>query len=66
MKTGSNANLFVSSYTINTDESILPYEDMDQKTGGIVLDNARYLSSEIRDHEYIKFYIRKATLALEV
>lgn len=66
MKTGSNANLFVSSYTINTDESILPYEDNVQKTGGIVLENARYLSYEVRGEQYLKFYIRKATLALEI
>lgn len=25
--TGTNANLFISSYNIETDESILPYED---------------------------------------
>ena len=38
---GINANLFMSTYTIVTDESIYPIEEKRNETGGIVKDLAQ-------------------------
>jgi hypothetical protein len=35
---GVNANLFISSYTIDTDQSLWPVEDIETDEGGIVLE----------------------------
>jgi len=51
---------------VTTDESILPYEDKIQVKGGIVLDNAQLLNYEVKKNVYLKFNIRKASLALDV
>lgn len=63
---GVNANLFISSYTVTTDESILPFEQVSNKTGGIALSSAQILSYEVRQNEYMKFYIRKSSMSLLV
>lgn len=44
----------------------MPYEEVTNKTGGIVTSSAQILSYEVRQDEYMKFYIRKSSLSLLV
>lgn len=58
---GVKANVFLSAYTITTDESIYPFSDMRNDTGGIVNKLAQVHHFEILGEEYVKLYLRKSS-----
>ena len=45
---GVNANLFMASFEITTDESIYPFEDVRNDTGGIVTELAQIHAYDVR------------------
>ena len=47
---GVNANLFLSTFVITTDNSISPVEDIKNDTGGLVKDTAQMLNYEVRQN----------------
>lgn len=60
------ANFFLSSYTINTDESIYPVQQPDQLKGGISTTPTQTIPYKIRQKDYLKLYIRKSSLSIQV
>ena len=58
---GVNANLYMATYTITTDESIYPTEDVHNDTGGLVTELAQIHSYDVKHDEYMKFYLRKSS-----
>ena len=58
---GINANVFLSTYTITTDQSIYPVEDILNETGAVVSDLAQIHNFEVRQDEYLKVYLRKSS-----
>lgn len=63
---GVNANLFISSYEIETDESLLPNEEVHVDEGGIVLDSAQVMNYQIRGTDYMKLFLRKSPINLSI
>lgn len=62
---GTSANLYISSYTIETDESLWPWQQMSEDTGGIVYEpTQRYVYTPTT--EYIRLYLRKSSLSLSI
>ena len=58
---GVNANLFMATYTITTDESIYPIEEVKNDTGGVVTNLAQIHNYGVMQDEYLKFYLRKSS-----
>ena len=58
---GVNANIYMATYTISTDESIYPFEDIQNDTGGIVTQLAQIHNYDVKHDEYMKFYLRKSS-----
>lgn len=63
---GVNANLFITSYSVSTDESIYPVQDIQTVTGGIVTSLAQMHNYQVQSDEYLKFYLRKSSQDIEV
>lgn len=61
LDSGVNANIYMSTYTITTDESISPFEDIRNDQGGIVPELAQIHNYNVRNDEYMKFYLRKSS-----
>ena len=68
---GTTANVFISSYTISTDQSLLPWQSYQDDIGGIVYEpTQRYVFNPLADSknqtEYISLFLRKSSLSLSV
>ena len=63
---GVNANIYLSSYTITTDESIYPFEDIRKEKGGIVQEYVQSHSLAVNSDEYMRFYLRKSSKSILV
>ncbi len=63
---GVSANFFLSSFEVTTDESIYPFEQFDSAKGGIATGPAQTINYKVRQKDYLKFYIRKSSLSLQV
>lgn len=62
-KLGSSANLFISTYEIATDNSLLPQKDVNTELGGIVYENTQiFIYQPV--NEYIQLQLRKSSLSL--
>lgn len=63
---GALGNFYISSYSITTDNSILPWEHKSIDEGGITDNGATEDKNyEVNKHvDYVKFYIRKSSLSL--
>lgn len=60
------ANFFLSSYHIEIDESIYPVEDVHTVTGGISNVPTQAMNYQFTSGDYVKFYIRKSSLSLNI
>ena len=58
---GINANIFIATYTITTDQSIYPLEDIKDDKGGVVTNLAQIHNYGIRQNKYLKLYLRKSS-----
>lgn len=68
---GTTANVFISSYTISTDQSLWPWQSFQDDVGGIVYEpTQRYVFNPLADSknqtEYISLFLRKSSLSLSV
>lgn len=67
---GTSANIFISSYTIDTDESLWPWLNINEEVGGIVYEpTQRYVFTPTiapNATEYIQLFIRKSSLSLSI
>lgn len=65
---GTKVNLFISSYKINTDESLWPISEYSQNAGGFVYEPTQsfiYKPTALNT-EYVQLYIRKSSLSLSI
>lgn len=62
---GMTANMFVSSYQIDTDQSLWPVKDPKTDVGGIVFESAQTFVIQPTT-EYIQLYLRKSSLSMYV
>lgn len=63
---GVTANLFLSTYSIDTDQSIYPNELTETATGGLSTTTTQTISYKVKQSDYLKFYIRKSALTLQM
>lgn len=56
----------MSSYEINTDDSLWPVEDIKTDVGGIVKSAAQMVPYKVRSSEYVKFFVRKSPLSISI
>jgi len=63
---GVEANLFVSEYQIDTDNSLSPYEDHEIIEGAVVLEEATISPYRVRKDEYMRLFIRKSPISIDV
>lgn len=56
----------MSSYEINTDDSLWPVEDIKTDVGGIVKSSAQMVPFKVRSTEYVKFFLRKSPLSIYI
>lgn len=62
--TGTACNFYVQSYTINTDNSLLPFDEINTMTGGKSPVPAQMTTYTITSSgEYMRFYIRKSPVS---
>lgn len=60
--------MFISSFKIETDESLWPMSDIAEDIGGLVYEPAQSLiiKPATNNTEYIQFYVRKSSLSLSI
>jgi hypothetical protein len=63
--TGTSCNFFLQSYTITTDNSLLPYEDDSMLSGGMTDSPALMTTYQALLGEYMRFYLRKSPVTEE-
>jgi hypothetical protein len=51
---------------MDTDESLSPVEDHYKESGAVILDPAEAMYYKVRGTEYLKFYIRKSPIGVEI
>lgn len=61
---GTSCNFFFESYSITTDNSLLPVPDMQTQTGGLTSTPALMTTYQSSLNEYLRFYIRKSPVSL--
>jgi hypothetical protein len=47
---GVNANIYISSYSITTDQSLWPFKDIEYANGGVVLQSSEKIDYEVRSN----------------
>jgi len=57
---GTSCNFFLQTYTINTDNSLLPFEDISSQSGGFTDAPALMTTYQPSQNEFMRFYIRKS------
>lgn len=62
---GMTANMFISTYNIDTDQSLWPVEDPQTDVGGIVFESAQTFVIQPTT-EYVQLYLRKSSLSMHV
>jgi len=62
---GANANIFISTFTIKTDESLLPTPDYSTVTGGLVYEETQTFIFQ-PSTEYVQLYLRKSSLSVYI
>lgn len=62
---GMTANMFISSYQIDTDQSLWPVKQPKKDMGGIVFESAQTFVIQPTT-EYIQLYLRKSSLSMSV
>jgi hypothetical protein len=57
---GVNANIYISSYSITTDQSLWPFQDIEYANGGVVMQSSEKIDYEVRGKEYLRLCLRKS------
>lgn len=62
---GVTANIFISSFEIDTDQSLLPNTQIAVDTGGVVYEQTQAFVY-VPASEYLSLYLRKSSLSLSI
>lgn len=63
---GGEVNIFVSKYSIMTDEEILPYNSVRTSQGGVVNNVGQYIASRKFGPLFASINFRKSSLSLNI